>query len=246
VLIFTLGKRVVKIYLNKMNDWLKKAQQCVFPAHCFICNHAGHDSLDLCAACLQDLIPLEQSCSICSIELTTQQHICGRCLQSTPNFDRVEALYRYQGHAQFLIQQLKFHSKYCCAKIIGTLMASHLNLLNKAPDALMAVPLHKKRMIERGFNQSELIAQHLHQQLNIPLLSSHVKRIRHTDNQSSLSANERRKNIHQAFSYRSAANINSVAIIDDVVTTGSTANELAKTLKKAGVKHVEVWVFARA
>ena len=125
-------------------------------------------------------------------------------------------------------------------------MAQHLKALNKTPDALIAVPLHKNRMIERGFNQSELIAQHLQQQLKIPLLSQRVKRVRDTVNQSSLHADERRKNIRKAFSYRASSKINSVAIIDDVVTTGATANELAKTLKQAGVKKVEVWAFARA
>ena len=229
-----------------MNNWLKTAQLKIFPASCFICNQAGHNSLDLCADCLQDLTPLEQCCSICSIELTTQHSICGRCLQNAPGFDRVEAPYRYQGSTQLLIQQLKFQSKHCCAKIIGTLMARHLKPLNKTPDALIAVPLHKKRMIERGFNQSELIAQHLHQQLNIPLLKQHAKRLRNTANQSSLHADERRKNIRNAFSYRNSNKVHSVAIIDDVVTTGATANELAKTLKQAGVKKVEIWAFARA
>jgi len=229
-----------------MNNWLKKAQLKVFPTSCFICNQAGHNSLDLCADCLKDLMPLEQCCSICSIELTTQNNVCGRCLKNTPHFDRVETPYRYHGSTQFLIQQLKFQSKHCCARIIGSLMVRHLKPLNKTPDALIAVPLHKKRMIERGFNQSELIAQHLHQQLNIPLLKQHAKRLRNTANQSSLHAEERRKNIRNAFSYRNPNNISSVAIIDDVVTTGATANELAKTLKQAGVEKVEIWAFARA
>ncbi|OUR84267.1 phosphoribosyltransferase [Cycloclasticus sp. 46_120_T64] len=235
-----------KFISQKVNNWLKTAQTGLYPLSCFICQQAGQHGLDLCPACRRELSPIELGCSICGIELSTANAVCGRCLKSPPAFNRVEAPYRYQGSARFLIQQLKFQSKYCCARIIGSLMASHLKPLNKTPDALMAVPLHIKRLSERGFNQSELIAQHLQQQLKVPLRNQPLTRLRNTAKQSSLHADDRRNNIHQAFSYQASDKINSIAIIDDVVTTGATADELAKTLKQAGVEKVEIWAFARA
>lgn len=125
-------------------------------------------------------------------------------------------------------------------------MAEHFRYETNKPDALLAVPLHVQRLSERGFNQSELIAQQLQQQLSIPLLSQSAKRLRNTSTQASLTAIERRRNMRKAFSYHASHTIKSIAIIDDVVTTGATANELAKTLKASGVKHVQVWAFARA
>ncbi|HIF18607.1 MAG TPA: ComF family protein, partial [Cycloclasticus sp.] len=113
-------------------------------------------------------------------------------------------------------------------------------------DALIAVPLHTQRLKERGFNQSEQIAQHIHKALDIPLLPHALKRNINTASQASLSADERRKNIKGAFDYQIQTKFQRVAIIDDVVTTGSTANEIAKTLKKSGIKQVDIWAFARA
>ncbi|MFT6217976.1 MAG: ComF family protein [Cycloclasticus pugetii] len=125
-------------------------------------------------------------------------------------------------------------------------MGQHFKTLEKLPDALIAVPLHPKRLKERGFNQAELIAQHIHKELNIPLVSPDLTRIINSTSQTSLKASERRKNLKNAFCYEPSIELRSIAVIDDVVTTGSTANEIAKTLKKKGVQQVEIWAFARA
>ncbi len=129
---------------------------------------------------------------------------------------------------------------------MGTLMAQHISTLKTKPDALIAVPLHSSRLKERGFNQSDEIALYLKKQLDIPLLNQHLKRVIDTVSQASLKAPERRKNLNNAFQYQHTDGTDFIAIIDDVVTTGSTANEIAKTLKKTGVKRVEIWTFARA
>jgi ComF family protein len=125
-------------------------------------------------------------------------------------------------------------------------MAQHFKEFDTKPDALIAVPLHTKRLRERGFNQSNEITHYLHDALAIPQYHHSIKRIINTASQASLNAVGRRKNIKGAFEFTIPEGIQSVAIIDDVVTTGSTANEIARTLKKAGVKRVEIWAFARA
>ncbi|MDX2425509.1 MAG: ComF family protein [Cycloclasticus sp.] len=235
-----------KLISKKMNNWLLSAQSCVYPYTCFICDQPGHNAIDLCSACLAELPRIEQACTICNIALTTDSRICGRCIKDTPYFDRISTPYRYHGTARFLIQSLKFQAKHSCAKIMGELMVRHIKALDSRPDALISVPLHPKRLAVRGFNQSDFISQWLQQDLQIPVLHQPLKRIINTSSQASLNAAERRKNIRNAFRYEATRKIRSVAIIDDVVTTGSTANEIAKTLKKAGVERVEVWAFARA
>jgi len=229
-----------------MDNWSNIIHSSLYPSTCFICDQQGHNELDLCQSCLRDLKSVELSCAVCDIELTTESSICGRCLNTTPSFDQIVSLYQYEGIAQFLIQSLKFQAKHSCARTIGKLMAQHIKTLDKNPDALMVVPLHSKRLIERGFNQSELIAQYIHDELGTPLIHHHLKRVVNTTSQTTLKASERRKNLRNAFRYDPPHGIKSVAIIDDVVTTGSTANEIAKTLKKHGVQHVEIWAFARA
>lgn len=230
-----------------MNNWLNKIQQIFYPYTCFICNKAGENELDLCGQCHKDLKKMGPVCQICGIAMQSKQlFTCGRCLAKKPHFDSITTLYEYDETSKQLIQALKFNSKYNCARTMGKLMSEHFQLNDTLPDAILAVPLHKKRRRERGFNQAQLIAQHIHQQLDIPLFNNACTRTINTASQTTLKAKERRKNLRNAFSYNSLQIINSIAVIDDVVTTGSTANEIARTLKKAGVKHVEIWRFARA
>ncbi|MDF1689408.1 MAG: ComF family protein [Cycloclasticus sp.] len=235
-----------KLIYENIDNWSNIVQSKLYPLTCFICEQQGHNGLDLCSHCLNDLKPITPSCSICNIQLTTKSSICGRCLKTPPSFDQIISLYQYEGIAQFLLQSLKFQARHSCARTMGKLMARHFTQLNKQPDLLLAVPLHAKRLRERGFNQSELIVQYIQKALDAPLNQHSLKRVVNTASQTTLKPPERRKNLKNAFHYTPVKDINSVAIIDDVVTTGSTANEIAKTLKKQGVQHVEVWSFARA
>ena len=135
-----------KLISSKIDNWLTIAQQAIYPYTCFTCNQAGHNKLDLCLSCTQDLQVVNSTCRICDIETTLNDSLCGRCLKTTPHFDKVITLYRYEGIARFLIQSLKFQKKHCCAQIMGTLMAQHISALNTKPDALIAVPLHSTRL----------------------------------------------------------------------------------------------------
>lgn len=130
---------------------------------------------------------------------------------------------------------------------MGELLAQHLkSSLADKPDMLVPVPLHTSRYLDRGFNQSLEMGRLIGHKLNIPLNNSLIKRQKKSQPQVSLSAKERQKNVRGIFSNSGRLNGQHVAVIDDVMTSGSTVNEVAKVLKKAQAGRVDVWVFARA
>jgi ComF family protein len=149
-----------------------------------------------------------------------------------------------------LVHQLKFSEKITYARSIGELLLSAYDsdALFKAekPDCLLPVPLHVSRIRQRGFNQSIEIARVLSSRRNIPIECGAVIRSRRTTSQTGLSANKRQKNIKSAFKVVTEMQYKNVLIVDDVVTTGSTVNELTKLLKKNSVERVGVLSIARA
>jgi len=143
-----------------------------------------------------------------------------------------------------MITQLKFSHQLAFANILGTLMARHLSL-DKKPNCIIPIPLHKKRLLLRGFNQSLEIAKPIAKRLEIPIDYKSCQRIRHTQPQTEIDAKHRHSNLKNAFQINKKAIPRRVAIIDDVFTTGHTVNELSNTLRKAGVEHIQVWCIAK-
>lgn len=247
---------LVKYFHTDMNNWSNKIQSKLYPYTCFLCGETGDNSLDLCNECLSQFKSIHSSCTQCGIALnnsygphkpnTSKNSICGACLKKPPSFDQVKTLYHYEGAARFLIQSLKYQNKHSCARTMGTLMAKHLSSQTIKPDAIIPIPLHRKRLLQRGFNQAAEIANYLQHSKNHRLQNKILKRVINTAQQMSLKAPQRKKNMQGAFSCQPVSKLPYIILIDDVITTGSTANEAAKTLKKAGVKRVDVWAFARA
>ena len=145
-----------------------------------------------------------------------------------------------------LVRQLKFSDNYKNARLLGTLLAERLQQQTQRAECIIPVPLHKHRYRERGFNQSIEIARTVARQLKIPLELNACVRHRNTPHQVSLPAKQRHTNIRDAFSVSKPLHYSHVAILDDVMTTGSTVAEIAGVLKKAGAQTVEVCVCARA
>lgn len=205
--------------------------------------------MDLCRACHDDLSRNFHCCYRCGESFATANplpQLCGRCLRRMPNFDETRAPFHYDKAMQYLITQLKFHDRYSHARLLGNLMADHLADDGERPDCIIPMPLHPKRYQERGFNQALEIARHVARQLDITLDYRSCIRTRDTRHQIELAANRRRKNMRQAFDTISPLTYNHVAILDDVMTTGATADALAGALKRRGVARVDVWVCARA
>lgn len=145
-----------------------------------------------------------------------------------------------------LVQRFKFERDLAVGRMLGEVFVDAMLERSPAiPDALLAVPLHRNRERERGFNQSQLLAEHLARHMQVPLLDRAVIRSRNTSEQSGLKAVQRRRNLKGAFDIIGNVHDLHIAIIDDVMTTGTTLNELAATLLANGATRVDAWVLAR-
>ncbi len=228
-----------------MNKWLKNIQ---FGRRCVLCSCFHHNKVDICPSCFADLSWLDGAqCLSCALPASNNVALCGRCLVSPPFYDKTQAVFEYKGEVEWLIQQLKFNGKLIPGYILGQLIADQLTerLKSSSIELMMPVPLHIKRIRERGFNQTVELFRSLSRRLAISMDVTSGERRVFTDKQSGLSAHQRQKNIKGAFHFPRVISAKRVAIVDDVMTTGSTVNELARLLKAQGVEYVEVWVCAR-
>jgi len=234
---------------------IKQILDVLYPRRCVLCHSLcsstkPHD-IDLCPDCHAELPWIEQACFQCGIPLHNAQNKqrCGQCMQKTPAYDHVISVCHYQNPLVWLIQQMKFKKKPAIANLLGHVMARQLKQQKiSLPDAIIPVPLHYKRQLQRSFNQSEEIAKVIAKQLFCSLDTQYLERHLPSKQQSGLDAKKRKKNVKGIFRIKNKQrnHYTHVALVDDVMSTGSTVNEIARTLKKNGVKKIDVWVLARA
>ena len=220
---------------------------------CVLCEASVSRTISLCESCEGDLPVLASACKQCGIPLgEANEHdaVCGECLKIASVIDYTLCLYHYQAPLDFLITTLKYKQQLSHAEILGQLLLTRLKQEkeDELPDCIIPVPLHKSRLVNRGFNQSLEIARPVAKALKLTIDTKLVDRKRRTSAQTDLNASQRRKNVKNCFEIvtQKAINYDHVVIIDDVVTTGSTINELAKQLKRSGVNKVGVWAISRA
>lgn len=230
---------------------LQRLLDFLWAPQCVLCGQTAEDSEhDLCCGCEQDLQVNDRCCSVCAEPLAgaSDDAICGACIQRPPRFDVCCAPYRYSYPMDHMIRALKYGGGVAQARVLGDLFASRLCAVGRSdlPALLLPVPLGAARFIERGYNQAIELAAHISKRLRIPLRADVLVRTRETREQAGLDRKARRKNLLQAFALRSPLMATHVAIVDDVVTTGSTANEIARMLKRSGAERVEIWAIARA
>ncbi|PJD92964.1 MAG: amidophosphoribosyltransferase [Legionella sp.] len=191
------------------------------------------------------LEPLGPACSFCAEPLPEQNPlICGACCMQRPCVDRVLTSYRFTEPLRTLIHAFKYESALYLSSLLIELMWAAKDP-GYTTDCLIPVPLHQKRLQERGFNQAAILAVKLGQKLQKPYELYSCDKILATLPQAGLSAKERKTNLKHAFQARPVP-YQHVTLVDDLFTTGSTANEVAKTLKQQGVQRVDVWCCARA
>jgi ComF family protein len=235
--------------MKLVHNCLDIIQVCLLPPTCILCGNPGFNSFDICETCHVRLPRNNVCCYRCAEIFATPlvaPTLCGRCLSETPSFDETHAPFIHQDEIRHLITGLKFGAQFKNARLLGNLLANHVGKAAEKPDCIIPVPLHKARYHERGFNQALEIARTVSKRLQIPVDYSSCVRHKDTPHQTGLSANKRRQNLRRAFSVQNPLQAQHIAIIDDVMTTGSTANALAAELKKAGAIRVDVWVCARA
>jgi ComF family protein len=236
-----------------VNNWLKNIHFALFPPTCLVCGAPGMKQWDLCEPCYRSLPSNTPACSVCGIPLpaeSSSEIVCGHCLQHPPPYQRCFAIWRYEPPVDYFVLRLKFNKDLVFARLMAQLLADRLSeiyqIQGNKPEAIIPVPLHAKRLRERGFNQAVEIAKVISRTLQIPLDISSCCRTKMTLPQAELPAAERKKNVKNAFLYNPSTPYQRVAVVDDVMTTGHTIHELAKTILRKRHTMIDVWICARA
>ena len=223
----------------------------LLPRICLLCGDGAEEPYNLCTGCIRTLPRIDVFCRRCALPLpAADSEVCAQCAGAPPPFRRATAAFRYVDPLDTLIRQLKYQRDLSVASTLGRLLAQRIAGETDAdrPECILPVPLHVRRLRVRGFNQSLEIARTLAAGTGIPVKHHWVGRTRDTTVQSRApSVRARHINVRDAFTAsRRLARFRRVAILDDVVTTGATAAELARCILARGVESVDLWCVARA
>jgi ComF family protein len=220
-----------------------------WPGLCLVCRKAQWQAV--CHQCLSAFAPTRPRCKRCALTLESGHPACQACEDAPPEFDRAFAAVDYTSPWRELVARFKFNGDVALARPLSALMATQLRKMppRGRPQWIIPTPLSPARLRERGYNQSWQLARHLSRQVGIPTLPNAVRRVKDTPRMMTLEADDRRQQIRGAFevatSCRRALAGRHVALVDDVLTTGATLDEVTRTLQAAGVRQVSVWVLAR-
>ncbi|MER2095725.1 MAG: ComF family protein [Pseudomonas qingdaonensis] len=226
-------------------NWLNINQTCL------LCDEPAQQSHPICVACEAELPWLEECCRTCALPLPMRGLTCGQCSRRPPAFTRVEAPWHYGFPVDALITRFKHQRQWplgrLLAQLLGNWLAYRFAEDLPRPGLLLPVPLARRRLRERGFNQAAMLAQWLAGQLEIACEPRLLQRPQETAAQQGLTAKARKRNLRHAFALADSAAIRGqhVAIVDDVLTTGATAQALASLLRAAGATRVDVYCLAR-
>lgn len=243
-----------------MEEWLNTLLFALVPGTCILCGARTGRHFDLCAACEYDLPRVRHPCEQCGLPLGsatgtaagtmagTEAPLCGQCLVSPPVFTRCFAPFVYTWPIDKLINDFKNHNHIILGKMLAHAMARAYvadTWPDHLPDTLLPVPLHKRRLRARGFNQSLEIAEVLADTSNARLDNRLCRRVIDVAQQKSLNARQRKQNLGGAFVLDRIPEGEHIAIVDDVVTTGATVSEIGRLLLSHGALRVDVIALAR-
>ena len=223
----------------------------LLPWRCALCAGPAPAGRELCEGCEADLPRVAQACPRCAeaSAASDASGLCRRCASRPPRFHRALAPLAYAYPVDRLLLGLKFGGRAYLARGLARQIAATVREevergLLDMPEALVPVPLHPRRLAERGFNQAEEIARFVGREIGVPVRTDICRRVRHTSMQSQLGDEDRLANVAGAF--RCADSPQRPAIVDDVVTTGATVEAMADALSAAGAEYLHVWAVARA
>jgi ComF family protein len=233
----------------RVNKTAQSLLEAVFPQYCLLCQLRSHSPLPLCAECFTCLQGNDHACEHCALPFSTAEGgRCSQCLAQPPAFDSVIAPFVYEPHIALLISRWKFGRERRLTQLLAALWQAWV-IPPTDRDLLLPVPLHWRRLLWRGFNQAALLGLAIRsretQLRSVPLRTNMLQRRRATPAQTSLNAQQRGANLQAAFRVRGDVRGLRVAVLDDVMTTGATANAIAEALKAAGAADVQLWCLAR-
>lgn len=229
-------------------QWLQLAQRQLLPGRCILCQAATGRPRDICAPCEADLLSPRPACRHCGLPTPAAAPSCGACAARPFAFARCVPLGCYTAPLDRLIGRFKYRRQPAAGRVLAELLIprvlEHYGA-ESLPEALLPVPLHWWRQWRRGFNQAHLLARYLGEPLDLPVAGSCLRRTRPTPRQQALDRRQRQANLRGAFALRGPPPALHLALVDDVVTTGATADSLARLLRAAGAERVDVWCLAR-
>ncbi|WP_194788355.1 ComF family protein [Pseudomonas sp. UFMG81] len=218
---------------------------------CLLCDEPARQAYPLCTACEGELPWLGDQCLRCALPLAMDGLVCSTCRRHAPAFKQVIATWEYGFPVDTLISRFKHNSQWPLGRLMAQLLGYALEHRYgeglPRPDRLLPVPLARRRLRQRGFNQAAMLARWLARQLRLHSDESVLERTRDTPTQQALGARARRRNLRQAFALRPGADVEGLhlAVVDDVLTTGTTAQAIARLLRKSGARRVDIYCLAR-
>lgn len=224
------------------------AARRAWPVSCLLCRRAAPELL--CDDCAASLEPNDRACTACALPMIAAPlpgNLCGACFARAPPQARTVAPFLYRQPLTYLVHRAKFQGGILEAHLLGELLAdaiAHAYEESTLPKAIVPVPLSWRRLIVRGHNQATSIARVAARRFGIPILHTACKRVRHTAPQAGLSRPSRLRNLAAAFAV-TATPPECVAVVDDVMTTGTTVRAVTRALRAAGTETVHVWAVAR-
>ncbi|MBA2652357.1 MAG: ComF family protein [Tatlockia sp.] len=223
-------------------------QMLRLPSVCVLCQQYHSQPVAVCEPCISLFKQIGPACHYCAHPLPDEKFlVCGFCCKQKPFFDRTITSYVFEEPLRTLLHDFKYKEALYLRSFLVKLMLDGLANSGQTlqTECLVPVPLHSKRLRQRGFNQSAELCKLLAKKLKITCELNLSKKIINTQPQVNLESKQRRKNLRQAFQTK-PSHYEHITLIDDLMTTGSTANELAKMFKQQGVKQVDLWCCARA
>lgn len=218
---------------------------------CLLCDSPAQQPIPLCMNCEHELPWLHAQCRRCALPMPVDNLLCPGCTRRPPAFQRVVATWQYGFPVDTLISRFKHNSQWPLGRLMAHLLGQALEHRYSEglprPDRLLPVPLARRRLRQRGFNQAAMLARWLARQLRLPCDEQLLERVRDTAAQQVLDARARQRNLRQAFRIIDKAHMEDLhlAVVDDVLTTGATAQTIARLLRQGGARRVDIYCLAR-
>ncbi|MFC1681565.1 ComF family protein [Pseudomonadota bacterium] len=232
--------------MPRIDRCVKIALDSLFPMRCIVCNML--DDSGLCRRCSASVPRVENPCRQCGSPLAVSSvgARCGRCQTSPAAYNYTIAPFAYALPLSGIVQQFKYRRRITLARPLAKILAGEIRYRNpELPDLLVPVPLHWTRLTKRGFNQSLELCRHLSSELGVPYERHLVTRNQKTVSQAELPLRWRRQNVQYAFDIRASLPTDSIAIVDDVITSGETMQHIASLLRRQGARFVQCWACLR-